>query len=1184
MKFKFLRIPYLKKNEAVTGIIRIMKISFIFLFIFSFQLLALETKAQDAVIELKTNSMTVGQLINEIEKQTDYLVVYSNREIDAARKVDVQRKSDKVSTYLNEAFAGTDITYDFENNYIVLMKKVNRNAATVAEMIRTAQQQGKTITGKVVDINGESIIGANIIEVGTNNGTVTNMDGNFSLKVADNATIRVSYIGYLEQEIKTAGKTSFNITLVEDTQSLEEVVVVGYGTRSQRDITSAISNIGSETISKSIAMSAENAMQGTMSGVQVSGTTGNPMGRPTIRIRGTNTWGVSDPLYVVDGIPITEMGAGIEGENARIQDVRGPLNIMTLIDPNDIESISVLKDASAAAIYGVRAANGVVLITTKKGRQDKPSVDFSSRFGIQDITQELDWLSTPEYTRFVQGVFASDPQRNPNEDNVGRFDPSDPRYLGNSPTYNWEDAVRNKNAATQDYSVKVSGGTDNTDYYVSLGYSDTDGTLLVNSLKRYSGAIKINTKINNWIKTGVNYRLVNAAGKSAPDNYIDVIRSAPWQPIYAAEGIPGYNGYAYVVGGIQPDGSYSNKKLYGAGTRINEVGRSNTNDQHYDSWRNMGNIYLELTPLKGLTLRGTVSLDRYVTTRYSYRDYDANPFDYTAGDPRALGGGKSVGSYEEIDTYNNNLMQEIMVNYVNSFENHNFDFLFNFSNQKYDAKYRGASTEYLTTKKDYLRNLGGERQYTSIGAEQFRWALQGYLFRLGYNYAHTYYFDATVRRDGSARFAPENRWGTFPSFSAAWRLKNNSFMEDIIWIDDLKLRSGWGQLGNQEVRDMAYLSAISKAPHYAMGNTSQNDRPASGVFHDGATIFGIPNRDLTWEKTETFNIGFDSQLFRGLSFSAEYYYKKTHGILQAIDIPPSVGVVQTPVANVAKVQNQGIEITANWQSRIGQFNYAVGANLTTTANKVIETYKHIPTSGGTVEEGHSMFYHKAYKVAGIFQTDEEARQWMQQNIDVNYIEGKVGAGDFYFQDLRGAPKEEGLIYSEGSDGKIDSYDMVDIGKSIPGYFYGVNLNAEYKGFDCSVQFSGVGDVLKYNRIKALTFMPTEGDNVTKIVYKAWTPENKQNKYPRLVFGDPAGNLRYSDFFFESGAYIRLQNIQIGYSLPQSVYKASKNYIRNVRIFVGASNLFTITPYTGLDPENDAYPSPQTFFMGLTAKF
>lgn len=1045
-------------------------------------------------------------------------------------------------------------------------------------------QQNRIVTGVVKDHAGELIIGASIVVKGTTIGVMTDVDGKFTLNVPDNAILEISYIGYKSQVLPVNNKTNFNIILEEDSQNIDEVVVIGYGTRSKRDVTTAISNVGSEVIGKSISMSAENAMQGTMSGVQVSGTTGDPMSRPTIRIRGTNTWGVSDPLYVVDGIAITEMGAGIEGNDERIKDVRGPLNIMTMIDPNDIESISVLKDASAAAIYGVRAANGVVLITTKKGRKDKPTVDFSARYGIQNITQELDWLTTPEYTKFVQGVYASDPERVVAEDNIGRFDPNDPRYLGNSPTYNWQDAVRNSNAPTQDYSAKVSGGTDNTDYYVSIGYNKTEGTLLVNDLQRYSGAIKINTKINDWIKAGINYRLVNAQGRNNGSSYLDVMRNAPWQPIYQADGIPGYNGYAYAVGGRQADGTYQNQKLYGQGTRINVLGLANTNDTKYDSWRNMGSLYLELTPFKGLTLKGSISMDRYQTNRYEFKDYDAYPFDYTAGDPSALGGGKSVGSYQERETYNNNITSEFMANYANSFGKHNLDLLFNFSNQHYDAKYKTASTEYMTTKKDYLRNLGGERGYTSIETDQMRWALQGFLFRVGYNYAYKYYLDVTVRHDGSARFAPENRWGTFPSLSAAWRIKNEAFLENVNWLDDLKLRAGWGQLGNQEVRDMAYLSAISKAPHYAMGNATQNDRPSSGIFHEGATIFGIPNRELTWEKTETFNIGFDAQMFSGLTFSAEYYHKITHGILQAIDLPASVGVVETPVANVAKVQNQGFEINANWQGKVGNVIYSVGGNLTTTANKVLDTYKHIPTSGGSVEEGYSMFYHKAYKVDGIFQSDAEAQEWLSKHEDVNYQKAKVGAGDFYFKDLRGAPKKEGEFYSEGADGKIDSYDMVYVGKSIPGFFYGLNMSAEYKGFDISMQFTGVGDVVKYNGIKASTFFATEGDNVTRIVYNAWTPENKQNKYPRLVGGDPAGNLRYSDFFFESGAYFRLQNIQIGYTLPASVYKTCNNLIRNVRVYAGASNVFTITPYTGLDPENDAYPTPKTFFFGINAKF
>ena len=1155
---------------------RLSKLFTVILFLLSATLPAF---SQNAKVTINAQRAKLSYVLEQVESQTNYLFFYNKKNIDVNREVNLNVTNAPVSEVLNKAL-GSDISYTMVNDHIILSKKDEKPGS------QGTSQQGTSVSGVVTDKNGESLIGVTVAIKGTATGVITDLDGKYSVTVPHkDAVLSYSYVGYTTVEEKVENRPVIDVILRDVTKQIDEVVVIGYGSRVKKDITTAISNVGSETIEKSISMSAQNSMQGTMSGVQVSGNAGNPMNRPTIRIRGTNTWGISDPLYVIDGIAITELGAGIEGqEDARIKDVRGPLNIMTMIDPSDIESISVLKDASAAAIYGVRAANGVILITTKKGRKDKPTVDFNARYGTQTIAKTLPWLTTPQYTKFVQGVFASDPTKTPNTDNDGRFDPNDPRYLGNSPTYNWQDAVRNQNAPMQDYSIKISGGTDNTDYYVSTGYSNTQGTLLTNYLERYSGAVKVNTKINDWIKTGINYRLVSATGIDAGTSYYDVSRAAPWQPIYSGDGIPGYMGYAYGVGGIQPDGSYANNKLYGNGTRINVIGLAHCDDMSYKSLRNMGNAYLELTPLKGLSIKGTLSLDMYNTTRFNFHDYMGNPFNYTGGDPRGLGGGKSVGSYEERFTYNHNVMEELAVNYTNTFGLNHFDFLFNFSNQHYDAKYEGASTDYMTTIKPYLRKLGGENQYTSVGSDLMRWALQGYLFRIGYNYNYKYYLDATVRRDGSARFAPQNRWGTFPSFSAAWRISSEDFMKDLTWINDLKIRGGWGQLGNQEVRDMAYLSVISTQPTYAFGSSSLGAYPSTGVFNTGATIFGIPNTGLTWEKTETTNVGFDALLFKNLTFSAEYYHKLTKGILQAIDVPPSLGVAETPVANVAKVMNRGFEFSANYNGSIDQFHYNIGANLTTTVNRVIETYKHIPTSGGTVEEGHSMFYYKAYKVAGIFQSDAEVQEWMKTHSDANYQNAKVGPGDFYFQDLRGAPKEAGQFYSEGPDGKIDSYDMVDIGKSIPGYFYGFNLGADYKGFDFSAQFSGVGDVIKYNSIKQGNFRATEGDNVTTIVYKAWTTDNMQNNYPRLNFSDPASNFRYSDFFFESGAYLRCQNIQLGYTLPQAVYAASHNNIRNIRAFVGFSNLFTITKYTGYDPENDNYPTPRTFYMGLTAKF
>ncbi len=1139
-------------------------------------------------ITLHAKNASIIDVFRSIEQQSGFVVLYNYKEVQKSAPVTLAVKNMPLDQFLLHLFSTQPFTYKIEDKTILVSPK-SRASREIHEKPQAEAQpvvpRQRTISGTVTDADGSPLPGVSVLVKGYQSGTATDAGGRYTLEVPDQATVLVfTMVGYSprEQEIGTAGV--IDVTMIASTSQLSEVVVIGYGSRSKKDVTTAISRINAETIDKSVSMTPEMAMQGTMSGVQVSGNSGNPMMRPTIRIRGTNTWGVSDPLFVIDGIPVTEMGAGIENENARIADVRGPINIMSMIDPNDIESISVLKDASAAAIYGVRAANGVVLITTKTGRKGTMAVDFSARTGVQNLTQKLDWLTTPEYTSFVQGIFATDPERLPMEDNAGRFVPGDSRYLGDSPTYNWQDAVRNKNAAMQDYSVRVSGGNENTDYNVSVGYTNTVGTILVNRLKRYSGSFKLNSKIKDWLKTGVNYRLVNASGRDGVYSYFDVIRSAPWQPVYAAPGIPGYNGYANVVGGIQADGSYSNQKLYGQGTRINEVGRMNSNDVSYDSWRNMGNLYLELTPIAGLIVKGTLSLDRYITTRHQFSDYDANVFDYTAGDPRALGGGKSVGAYQERDVINTNFMKEVMVNYSNSFGEHNVDLLFNFSDQKYDAMYKFAGTEYMTTKKDYLRVLGGERAYTSVGSEQMRWALQGYLVRVSYNYGSRYYLDATLRRDGSARFAPENRWGTFPSVSAAWRLKSEPYLEPVSWLTDLKLRAGWGQLGNQEVRDMAYLSAISRNPHYAMGNSSQPGRPSSGVFYEGATIFGIPNRDLTWERTETFNIGFDAQLLKGLEFSAEYYYKKTHGILQAIDLPSSVGIIETPVVNVAKVQNRGFEFNLGWQQQTGGFRYGAGGNLTTTVNRVLETYKGIPTAGGTVEQGYSMFYHRAYKVAGVFQSDEEAQQWLSRYEDVNYQRSRVGAGDFYFQDSRGAPKNENEFYSEGADGRVDSYDMVYVGKSIPGFFYGINANASYKGFDFNIQFTGVGDVVKYNNIKAGTFMPTESDNVTRAVYDAWTPENRSTTHPRLVFGDPVQNLRYSDFFFESAAYLRLQNVQLGYTIPQPASNAGKKYFQTARIYAGASNAFTLTRYTGLDPENNNYPVPRTFFVGLTAKF
>ena len=486
-----------------------------------------------------------------------------------------------------------------------------------------------------------------------------------------------------------------------------------------------------------------------------------------------------------------------------------------------------------------------------------------------------------------------------------------------------------------------------------------------------------------------------------------------------------------------------------------------------------------------------------------------------------------------------------------------------------------------------MRRLGGESKYLSLGSDMTNSALEGLMGRASYNYNSTYYLDVTVRHDGSTRFAKDKRWGTFPSASAAWRLSKEPFMADLTFIDDLKLRAGYGQLGNQEVRNMAYLSPIDNRPVFAWG--VDETRIGMGNKYVGAAIYSLANSDLQWEKTSTANIGFDATLLDNkMTMSFEYYNKLTDGILQTVTLPLSLGLIDMPVDNIASVRNTGIELSLNYNNRVGEIIYNIGANFSTVKNIVEKTSGGIPMYNGNtsnIEEGYSMNYIRGYKVGGIFQTQEEVDAWKAKNADDNYQTAKVAPGDYYFLDQRSAPTKPNTFYKDSLDNKINSYDEVYLGKTIPGFYYGFNVNLEYKNLDFSAQFNGVGDVQRVNSVKwSLYNVGTTNANQSVDVLNAWTSTNKSKSLPRAINGDPAQNYRFSDRFVESGAYMRLSNVQLGYSLPKQVYTFMKNTVSNCRIYVGAANLLTITNYSGYDPENDNYPTPRTFFMGLNVRF
>ncbi len=983
--------------------IRVMKLTLFLSFLTFFQLLATESYSQLTKLSLKLENVKISYALEQIENQSEFYFLYSPKLINVENKVNIDADKESIKDIISDIF-GDQVRFAVYDRQIIL-------APNDGSSLEEALQQ-LPVTGTITDAStGEAMPGVNIQVKGTVVGAISDANGKYSFTVTDRNSILVfSFIGYVTQEIPLSGKTTIDVSLLNDTKGLQEVVVIGYGSRSKRDVTTAISSISNEAISKSVGMSSELSMQGRMTGVQVSSGGGDPMARPTVRIRGVNTWGVSSPLYIIDGVPITEFGAGIEGqEDDRASDVRGPLNIMTMVDPNDIESISVLKDASAAAIYGVRAANGVILITTKKGSGGKPVVEFSTRFGVQNINQKTDVMDTKQYTDFITSVLASDPTIAIDPDNIGRFDPASSRYLGNSPTYDWQDAVKNKNALIKDYSVRISGGTSKTDYFVSGSKSNSEGVAKYNNLDRLSGSFKINSQVNNWLKVGANYRITSESGHSNGLNLINAAQYPPWQKIYDPAGL---YGYASTVVGRQADGSYSAEKLYGNGTRVHELGQTASSDPLYKSMRNMGNIYIEFEPVKHLKIRGQMSMDIYSFTRYTFSDYDGGIFDYTAGDRSQPTNGNSVGSYEERDVFNNNIIKEINVNYSNTFGKHSIDFVFNGSDQQYNAKYRIGSTQWMQSKLDYMRRLGGEPKYTDSSSDLTNSALEGLMGRASYNYNSTYYLDVTVRHDGSTRFAKDKRWGTFPSVSAAWRISNLTAFENLTFINDLKLRAGYGQLGNQEVRNMAYLSPIDNRPIFAWGIDPA--RIGMGNKYEGAAIFSLANSNLQWEKTSTTNIGLDATMLESkLSMSIEYYNKFTSGILQTVTLPLSLGLIDMPVDNIAEVRNSGIEMSFNYSSNVGEFRYSIGANLSTVKNRVEKTSGHIPI--GSIEEGYPMNYIKGYKAGGIFQTQAEVNTWNAKYTDDSYQTAKVAPGDYYFLDQRSAPTEPNTFYKDSLD-------------------------------------------------------------------------------------------------------------------------------------------------------------------------
>ena len=973
----------------------------------------------------------------------------------------------------------------------------------------SGQDQRKT-TGTIADEKGESIIGASVTVKGTGTGTITDMDGRFSLDVNSDAVIVVSYIGYLPQEIPVQGKTDIRIILRENSEMLDEVVVVGYGVVRKKDLTGSLSSVGAKAMQDKPVSNIGEALQGRAAGVQVINS-GVPGSNVSIRVRGLGSINNSDPLLVIDGVP-TDM----------------PLNAL---NQNDVETVDILKDASATAIYGSRGANGVVLITTKKGKAGDGTISVSANFGIQEATSVPKMLNASQFASLHNEMMANN--------NMGqRPDFVDPLSWGEGT--DWVDALLGT-AKMQNYSISYSGGNDKSSYYVSGGVLDQEGIVINTSYRRYTLQFNNESKVRSWLKFGNNITLSHDVKKNGSYSVLNTLASLPTQPI------------------LNEDGTYSGpgteSQFYG--DLRNPIGTARLEQNTTKGYNILGNLYGEVYLFDKITYKMTGGIDFKFWDSVNFSPkYDWKPIPV----PNSYRGESSNKSL----TY----LWDNTLTYMDTFkEKHNLNVMLGSSAQNNVYNNMSASVkEFLS---DNYNQLNNGLLDPTVGGSKNEWALLSFFGRINYSFDDKYLLTATVRRDGTSRIAKGNRWGTFPSFSAAWRLSEESFYKKNDMLSDLKLRAGYGVTGNQAVLDNYAAVTRLKTAQYVFNGT-----PVSTLYP-----LVMSNPDIKWETVKQANVGFDATMFnQRINITLDAYIKNTTDMLVSMVVPITTGYsdIYTPMINAGKVRNKGWELTISSQNLKGLVEWNTDVNVSYNKNKVIKLNNSVPIYSGYQhhQEGRPVGSFYGWVTNGLFQNWDEVNNYAYQYQGADAANG-TAPGDIKFLDIN-------------NDGVVNDYDRTYIGNPTPTWNFSMNNSLLYKGFDLQVFLQGVAgnDIYNANRV-TLEGMYTVR-NQTRKVLDRWTGEGTSHSMPRAIYSDPNKNTRTSNRFIEDGKYLRLKNVTLGYTLPAAVLK--KAYISNLRVYMSAQNLLTLTDYSGFDPEvqggvdNSNYPLTRNISFGIDIKF
>ncbi len=1002
------------------------------------------------------------------------------------------------------------------------------------------------VSGKIIDANdGTPLIGVNILVKGTTSGAVTDFNGDYTLTVPDaDAVLVFSYTGYAVQEVQVGNRTTVDVSLESSNALLDEVVVVGYGTQKKSNVSGSIVSVSADEIAQVQTPSFDAALQGRVPGVYVTSNGGQPGGGVFIRIRGAGSINNSNPLYVIDGVIVP---AGNSENN----------NPLTTINPNDIETIDILKDAASTAIYGARAANGVVLITTKRGKTGKPKVEYSGYVGIQEPTSNLPRpMNAAEFAANMNEAFRAAGEEAP-------F--ANPQSLGEGT--NWLDEVISNGWIT-DHQLSVSGGTEKHNYYVSMNYFNNDGIMLETFQERFSFRANTDNQITDYLKIGnsIAYsrgsRFDNNAGNRTfiHGSFTNLYQGLPTMALFEDDPKLSSTGY----------GGPTDTRLE---RRRNQVSQWSLSDRDNATDRVLGNVYLEVTPLKGLSFRTTLAVDLQNTKNYSF----------TPIWEEGLLNSNGLSSVNQSRSNSLFWQWDNVLTYANSIGDHNFVVTAGSSAQESKFEFLNTNAAYETSVFTQIVLGATQLQSTSDLVEESLASLFG---RLSYDYKDKYLLTAAFRRDGSSKFGPENKFGFFPSFTAGWRVSQEPFWNSD-FISDLKIRGGWGQVGSDAIGNFRYLASLSTDFDYAFGNQT-------GVSALGAALQDLANPGVKWETATEYSAGVDLGMLQGrLTFSAEYFNRTRTDMLLVLPLPGTSGL-ETTVSNVGELVNQGFEFAVGFRKTQGDFTYEFNANLSTFDSEVIDlggldeivayTYS---GSGATsvIRPGHPLGVFLTRRTEGLFQTQAEvdAANAIDGEPDSPYQQAATGPGDFRWADLDG-------------DGRVTNADKEIVGSPIPDFTYGFGGTLRFKALDLNFQFFGVAG----NEILHIARSQLEASgrayNKSVNVVNAWSGPGTSNSIPRPHLQDPNQNIILGDHLIEDGSFLRLKTLQLGFNFPSSMLE--RVGISNARIYLSSQNVFVLTPFTGIDPEvgldqnnsasagiyQDLYPQVRNWSVGVNLGF